>query len=243
MLRKALSRFLKAAKGTEFRIDPAIRTSDLLEQVAGQVVPLLRGLVRLRRRIFLGRGVAMRSRWHFAAGRYCRIAAHCELDCLSKQGITLGHGVSLGRYGTIRCSGLRALGAGVVVEDFVGIGDFFYLGAYGGIVIGEETIVGQRFTVHSDNHNFSDPATGIRQQGTTGLPVRIGPRCWIGSNVTILGGVSVGADSVIGAGSVVTKSFPAGSILVGNPARLMRNRLEGAPAHDRSVDPAGRPPG
>ncbi|RYG39217.1 MAG: acyltransferase [Burkholderiales bacterium] len=138
----------------------------------------------------------------------------------------LGDGVSLGRLGTIRSSGLRELGVGVRLGNYVGLGDGYFLGGFGGITIGDETIIGPGFFVHSDNHDFDDHSKSIRTQGTTGMPVHIGPRCWIGSNVTVLGGVTIGADSVIGAGSVVTKSFSAGSIIVGNPARAIRNRLE-----------------
>lgn len=53
-------------------------------------------------------------------------------------------------------------------------------------------------------------------------PTRIGERCWIGAHVTILKGVTIGEDSVVGAGSVVTKSLPPRVIAVGNPARVIR---------------------
>ncbi len=53
-------------------------------------------------------------------------------------------------------------------------------------------------------------------------PTRIGERCWLGAHVTVLKGVNIGDDTVIGAGSVVTKSLPARVIAVGNPARVLR---------------------
>ena len=86
--------------------------------------------------------------------------------------------------------------------------------------------MGERFTLHSDDHGFGDPSESIRNQGTTGLPVTIGARCWIGSNILVLGGADIGDYSVIGAGAVVTKSFLSGSAIAGNPARLLRNRLD-----------------
>ncbi|RGL06959.1 acyltransferase [Bifidobacterium pseudocatenulatum] len=52
--------------------------------------------------------------------------------------------------------------------------------------------------------------------------VIIGSGAWIGNNVIILGGVSIGEKAVIGAGAVVTKSIPAYSIAVGNPARVIK---------------------
>lgn len=55
-----------------------------------------------------------------------------------------------------------------------------------------------------------------------GKPVTIEDNCWIGSNVTILPGVTIGSGCVIGAGSVVTKSISENSLAVGNPAREIR---------------------
>ena len=54
------------------------------------------------------------------------------------------------------------------------------------------------------------------------LPVRIGSRVWIGAGALILPGVTIGDDSVIGAGSVVTKDIPSGVVAVGNPCRVLR---------------------
>ncbi|MNP73598.1 Galactoside O-acetyltransferase [compost metagenome] len=52
--------------------------------------------------------------------------------------------------------------------------------------------------------------------------MKIENNCWIGANVTICPGVTIGENTVIGAGSVVTKDIPANSIAVGNPCRVMR---------------------
>ncbi|WP_428829622.1 DapH/DapD/GlmU-related protein, partial [Paenibacillus riograndensis] len=60
-------------------------------------------------------------------------------------------------------------------------------------------------------------------------PVQIHDNCWIGTNVTICPGVTIGENTVIGAGSVVTKDIPANSLAVGNPCKVMRMIDE----HDR----------
>ena len=54
------------------------------------------------------------------------------------------------------------------------------------------------------------------------IPVHIGENVWIGANAVVLPGVTIGDNSVIGAGSVVTKDIPANVIAVGNPCRVLR---------------------
>ena len=54
------------------------------------------------------------------------------------------------------------------------------------------------------------------------LPIRIGRNCWLGAGVIVVLGVTIGDDTVIGAGSVVTKDIPANVVAVGNPCRVLR---------------------
>lgn len=62
-----------------------------------------------------------------------------------------------------------------------------------------------------------------RNQGLEiALPITVGDNVWIGANVVVLPGVTIGNDTIIGAGSVVTKDIPAGVIAVGNPCRVVR---------------------
>ena len=54
-------------------------------------------------------------------------------------------------------------------------------------------------------------------------PITVGDNVWFGAGVIVLPGVSIGSDTVIGAGSVVTKDIPSGVVAVGNPCRVLRN--------------------
>lgn len=65
--------------------------------------------------------------------------------------------------------------------------------------------------------------TQQRNQGLEiALPITVGDNVWFGANVTVLPGVTIGSDTVIGAGSVVTKDIPSGVVAVGNPCRVLR---------------------
>jgi galactoside O-acetyltransferase len=68
-----------------------------------------------------------------------------------------------------------------------------------------------------------NPEAGpYRDQPAQALPVDIGRNVWIGMNSTVMPGVSIGDNSVIGAGSVVTRPIPSGVIAYGNPCRVIR---------------------
>ena len=88
----------------------------------------------------------------------------------------------------------------------------------GGIEIGDGSLIGHNTTIATLNHDFN-PA---KRQNLIPRPVKIGKNVWIGSDCTILPGVEIGDGAIIGAGSVVTKSIPANTIAVGNPARVVK---------------------
>jgi acetyltransferase-like isoleucine patch superfamily enzyme len=102
-----------------------------------------------------------------------------------------------------------------------------FIDALGGVSIGSNVIIGPYTVIHSANHRFNRLDKPIMKQGHNLGKVVIGDDCWIGAHVTVLPGVHIGKGCVVGAGSVVTKSLPDYSVAVGNPAQIIKNRLEG----------------
>lgn len=130
--------------------------------------------------------------------------------CCSK--ISLGSRVII-RPGTMLFADPRDDGAEIIIEDDVMLGS------------------GVHIYVH--NHRFEDPNIPIIDQGhLISSPVVLKKGCWIGAKAIILPGVTVGENSVIGAGSVVTKSIPSGVVAVGNPAVVKRKIGEDGNAND-----------
>jgi len=199
------------------------------------LVPFLRGLTRapflrgVRLPIFVGDGVEIRFASLLTCGKAVSLGDRVRIDALSTRGVVLGNRVTL-REGTIiqLTSHLSNLGDMVVIEDDVYIGPNAFIGAGARIRIGQRTLVGPRLTIIAEEHR-TDGAQSISDQGVTRSGVDIGHNCWIGACVTILDGVSVGPGSVIGAGSVVTHSLPAGSVAYGVPARVRRSRVPSEP--------------
>lgn len=229
MLRKAIDQILTRRLGRPVRLDPRISTGYLVGHMASTAISLLRGLLLARRKLLLGRG----SRIHAPqllqlGGGLVRIEEQCKIDCMSIEGVSLGHNFKLGAFSRIIASGsLGNIGKGVRIGAGVGVGEYAFIGGAGGVVIGAGTIAGQYLSLHPENHVFDDPAQPIKDQGVTRAGIEIGPGCWIGAKVTICDGVNIGQHSVIAAGSVVTQSFPAHSLIGGVPARLIRS-LAGA---------------
>ena len=88
------------------------------------------------------------------------------------------------------------------------------------IYIGDCTMLGPNVTIATAGHPI-DPE--LRAKGLQyNMPVRIGRNCWLGAGVIVMPGVTIGDNSVIGAGSVVTKDIPANVVAVGNPCRVIR---------------------
>ena len=88
------------------------------------------------------------------------------------------------------------------------------------IYIGDNVMIGPNTVIATAGHPI-DPELRLRITQYN-KPVHIGNNCWLGANVVVMPGVSIGENTVVGAGSVVTKDIPAGVVAVGNPCRVMR---------------------
>lgn len=194
-------------------------------------LPALRGLLRAPLLgsaglpLFLGRAVRIDYGNRLFAGRGVQIGAGSIVNAYSTDGVRLSDGVTVRENAWIQCSSHPSTpGAGISVGPRTYIGPGSVLGAGGRIEIGADCQFGARVTLIAENHRVVDgvpSATDVVRLG-----IRIGDGCWLGHGATVLDGVELGAHCVVGAGAVVTKSYPERTTLVGVPARPINSRAQ-----------------
>jgi acetyltransferase-like isoleucine patch superfamily enzyme len=89
----------------------------------------------------------------------------------------------------------------------------------GGITIGDNVLIGPKVNFVSENH----PIDPTQRKSLIGKPIVIKNNAWIGASATILPGITVGENSIVAAGSIVTKDVPDNTIVAGNPAKYLKS--------------------
>jgi acetyltransferase-like isoleucine patch superfamily enzyme len=106
----------------------------------------------------------------------------------------------------------------ITIDPYVSLGHDNHIWAFTPVHIGHHTITAKDLLIISASHDVAS------LEPLDGQQVEIGPGCWIGARVTILGGVTIGRGCVIGAGAVVRSSLPDWSVAAGVPARVIKTR-------------------
>jgi len=226
---KILNKIISKIKKEEFELDENISTSYLFFFLLGKLIAYLRFIIKFKtlKLGFIGKRSTVLAPHLINFNKNLMIADDCHIDALSKEGIVIGTNVSIQKRTVIKCSGsLRHLGKGLKLGNNVGIGSNSFLGCAGGIEIGDDTIIGNFVSFHSENHNYNNNNIPIRLQGVNHKGIKIGKDCWIGAKVTILDGTILGDGCIVAAGAVLNgKEYPKNSIIGGVPAKVIKSRF------------------
>lgn len=232
MIHQLVEKLAQALKhDNTYRLDPALTGRALLQVASQRGISVMRGgwrrlwLRESKGALFLGKAVSLQHPQLISVGRSVIIEDYVRIDALSQQGIILGDNVTIAKFTTIQCTGvIRSLGIGLRVGNNSAIGAYSFLGAQGGIIIGNDVIMGPRVSFHAEDHRYEDPDIPIRLQGEIRRGILVENDCWIGGGAIILDGVHIGSGAIVAAGSVVTKDVPAFAIVAGSPARIIKQR-------------------
>lgn len=142
-------------------------------------------------------------------------------------GISIGEGTFLMHHTTLHVFNFRRLPqAGITVGKNCFLGEFNVIRGQGGVHIGNDVYTGPMVQIVAVNHVYNNPDVPIREQGITAQGIVIEDDVWLGANVVVVDGVTIGRGSIIGAGSVVTTNIPPYSIAIGTPAKPVKDRRQ-----------------
>jgi acetyltransferase-like isoleucine patch superfamily enzyme len=185
------------------------------------------------------------SYYHFLKlkqiGSSCHIHPSVNLSGYTKN-ISIGNNVLICPHSTIRCDSrdsfikignntvindycmLLTYGGYIKIGEFCNINPFSILYGHGGLTIGNNVLIAAQTVMIPANHGFLRRDIPIMSQPHTLEGIAIEDDVWIGTGVKILDGCTVGTGTIIGAGTVLTKSVPPYSIVAGVPGKVIRER-------------------
>lgn len=114
---------------------------------------------------------------------------------------------------------------GIHLKDNINISHNCLIGGEGGVFIGNFVMIGPNTCIVSGNHGFLRGDIPMVRQKPISAPIKIADDVWIGANVIILPGTTIGQGAIVGGGSIVTKNIEPYSIAAGNPAKVIRKRF------------------
>ncbi|MBI5877788.1 MAG: acyltransferase [Chloroflexi bacterium] len=175
--------------------------------------------------VYVHPSVGIRGAGRIRLGDEVHVHAGCILEAQPGLGITLADGCRIGPRVLLIADASHAGPVGRITMGRNGyVGPYSILHGDGGLVIGDDALVGPHVAIMSHNHGFSDPDTPIRLQPETYRGIQIGNDVWIGTGAMIMDGSHIGRGAVIAAGAVVTGDIPELAVAAGVPARVIRHR-------------------
>jgi len=168
-----------------------------------------------------GKSITLRHPYKISVGDNVVIDDYCVLDAkgLDNNGICIKENIFIGRGSILSCkNGDIALEKNVVI----GFNSEIFSGSK--VFIGENTLISAYVYIIGGGHDYSRVDIPILEQEKPSHGIKIERNCWIGAGAKVFDNVTIGEDTIIGAGAVVSKNIPAFSIAAGIPARVAKSR-------------------
>lgn len=148
-------------------------------------------------------------------GKNARICRNTRMDVMPFNNFVLGDNSTIEDFCTVN----NGVGD-VLIGNRCRIGMSNVL--IGPVTIGNDVILAQNIVMSGLNHGYEDIHLPPHNQPVTKKKITLGDEVWIGANVVVVAGVTIGKHTIVAAGSVVTKDVPAYSVAAGNPAKIIK---------------------
>ena len=168
--------------------------------------------------VVFGQGITFRHPHKIRIGSNVIIDDHCVLDAKgqSNSGISIADGVFIGRNSIVYCKN-----GDIEIQSKVNIGVNCQIYSKRLVKIGKGTMIAAYNCILSGGRYDYKSEVPLAEQSSYSLgPTIIGENCWLGLKAVILDGLSIGDNTVVGAGAVVTKNLPASVVATGVPAKV-----------------------
>ncbi len=148
-------------------------------------------------------------------GKNARICSHSRIDVMPFNNFVLGDNSTIEDFCTIN----NGVGDVLIGErSRIGMGNVII----GPVTIGNDVILAQNIVLSGLNHGYEDIHIPPHKQPVAKKKITLEDEVWIGANVVVVAGVTIGKHAIVAAGSVVTKNIPSYSVVVGNPAKIIK---------------------
>ena len=172
-----------------------------------------------------GRSVILRCPGQIQLGDRVIVDDHAVLDAKGESSkIQLGNQVLISRHSMLSCHDSR-----ITLGDYISIGPFCAIASRSHIEIGSYVAIGSGVHIMAGSHDVDEASdVPIILQNRISKGIVIQDNVWIGTGARILDGIQIGQNTIVGAGSVVSRDVPANSMVLGNPARVVKTRKPAA---------------
>lgn len=178
-------------------------------------------LKKVGKGVSFGKSITLRHPHRISIGDNVVIDDFCVLDAkgVNNNGIALGKNIFIGRGSILSCKN-----GDIILEDNVVVGFNSEIFSGSSVVIGENTLIAAYVYIIGGGHDYSRVDIPVAEQEKPSYGIKVEKNSWIGAGVMVFDGVNIGNDTIVGAGSVVSKDIPPFSIAAGVPARVAKSR-------------------